>query len=452
MVGMSRTLSPSHARRSSQSRRGALLVAGGLGVVLVLAGGFALGLNSPERTQAIDTTASPSPSGASPTPTTAPSGPAQPEIPPPGPVSFTMVAAGDVLPHGPVITSARAGDTYDFAPLMQNVRPYVDGADLAICHMEVPVVPDGQTPSGYPIFGAPAELAQGLKNEGWDACSTASNHSVDRQFAGVVATLDEFDEVGLGHSGTARTADEAVKAQTFLVREGSRWIQVANISFTYGLNGLPMPADAPWAVNVFDADASDAQPIIDAAQAARDNGADVVIASVHCCVEYQTEPTAAQRLLVEKIAESGTVDLYVGHHGHVPQPIELMDGGPSGDGMWAAFGLGNYLSNQDTQCCRAQTNSGVLMTSTFTVDVDGTVDVEVEWTGITVDRLDSHTMHVLADIQDGTGRLSAAEAQARLQRVRDAVGDDAPERTSPPQAVADAAFAQSRKPWETPQD
>lgn len=357
------------------------------------------------------------------------------------------MAAGDVLTHVPVNQSATSGGVLDYSPLMAGIDPYVAGADLAICHLEVPVAPEGQSPSGYPMFAAPAELVRDIAEAGWDGCSQASNHSVDRKFAGVVTTLDYFDAYRLGFAGTARTAEEAAKVQLYSVREGSRVIKVANISFTYGLNGLPMPSEAPWAVNVFNANAADAAPIIAAAQEARAQGADVVVASVHCCVEYQTAPTAAQRSLVEQIAASGTVDLYVGHHAHVPQPIELLPGGPQGEGMWAAFGLGNYISNQDTQCCAAQTNSGVLLTATFSVDPESNVDVGVEWTAVTVDRLNRHTMYVLREVPDGAGRLSAAEVQARLSRVADAVGPQAPERVTPPPSLADAAYVDPRKPW-----
>lgn len=445
MVGMSTPARLGHASHPviRPALAWSLVAAVALAAVVLVGAGMGWGASS------ITVAASPSPS-ASPSASPIamePSPEPEPE-PVPQDVNFTFVAAGDVLPHGPVNQSARTGNTYDYSPLMANIRPYIEGADLAICHLEVPVHPEGQQPSGYPMFASPPELVTDLAEEGWTGCSTASNHSVDRKFLGVATTLDALDALRMGHAGTARTAGEALEPQIYKIRQGSRVIEVANISFTYGLNGLPMPSEAPWAVNIFDADAADAQPIIDAAQAARDAGADVVIASVHCCVEYREEPTAAQRRLVEKIAESGTVDLYVGHHGHVPQPIEKLPGGPYGDGMWAAFGLGNFLSNQDIQCCRNTTNSGVLMTATFAVAEDGHVDVGVEWTAVTVDRLNKHTMHILTDISEGTGRLTAAEAQARHERVESAVGAQATERTEPPPSLADAAFPVRRLPYD----
>ncbi len=351
---------------------------------------------------------------------------------PPPPVTFTLAAAGDVLPHAPVVSSATTAAGIDFLPLMAPAVPYIEGADLALCHMEVPVTPPGTSPSGYPMFAAPPELVPSLAAAGWDGCSTASNHSVDRRGAGITATLDAFTAAGLGAAGTARTEDEAASTQMYVVHGAARDITVAHISFVYdSLNGLPKPPGQPWAVNTFSADQADAAPIIAAAQHARDQGADIVVASVHCCVEYQTAPTAAQRSVAEQVSASGLVNLWIGHHSHVPQPIEKLAGGPHGDGMWVAFGLGNFLSNQDTQCCVANTNSGVILTATFTIDALDRVDVGVEWTAITVDRLSKHTMHVLTDVPGGVGRLSGAEVTARHQRVAAAVGPQAPERTSP---------------------
>ncbi|MDN4476150.1 CapA family protein [Demequina sp. SYSU T00192] len=389
--------------------------------------------------------ASPVPAASS-SPAPSPSATVEPE-PEPQPVQFTLVAAGDVLPHTPVNDSARTADGYDFAALMKGVERYVAGADLALCHMEVPVSPAGVAPSGYPLFSAPKQLVRDLGKVGWDGCSTASNHTVDRGTAGVEATLDAFDAAGLQHSGSARTKKEAASTAMYEVTSGDRTVTVANISFSYGTNGMPVAS--PWQVDLFDADDADAGPIIAAARQARKQGADVVIASVHCCVEYRTEPTDAQRSIATQIAESGQVDLYVGHHAHVPQPIELLPGGPTGEGMWTAFGLGNFLSNQGTQCCVAATTNGVLLSATFTVDPDGAVEVDAAWYGTTVDRLARHAVHVLTDIRDGVGTLSAGEVGSRLAAVRDAVGDEAPMRKRPVEPLADEVVVVPRTPSAT---
>ncbi|WP_156159144.1 CapA family protein [Demequina gelatinilytica] len=354
-------------------------------------------------------------------------------------ITFSLVAGGDVLPHTPVNTSAATAGGYDYTALFAGIEPYIAGADLAICHMEVPVSPDGGKPSGYPIFSAPDALVRDLAEVGWDGCSTASNHSVDKGMAGVTATLDAFDDALLQHAGTARSESESQQVSYYVVGDGDRLIKVAHLSFAYGTNGMPVAN--PWSVDLFDADAEDATPIIEAAQRARDDGADVVVASVHCCVEYRTAPSDAQRAIAQQIADSGLVDLYIGHHAHVPQPIELLPGGPSGDGMWTAFGLGNMLSNQDSVCCVAATANGVLLDATFTVSPDGDVGVDVGWYATTVDKRGGHRIYALADVADGVGTLSAAEVATRHAAVRDAVGDDAPEQTAPPTSLAQRASA-----------
>ena len=267
------------------------------------------------------------------------------------------------------------------------MNPWIQGADLAICHQEVPITPPGTPPSGYPLFATPPEIAAGLKAQGWDGCSTASNHTVDKGFAGVTATLDAFDAVGLGHDGSARSAVEQSQPQLYTLERAGQTITVAHISATYGTNGMPVPADKPWSVNLIDVPAMAAQ-----AAAARAAGADLVIASVHCCVEYQTAPTPEQVAIDQQIADTGQFDLLIGHHAHVPQPVVHLTGGPRGEGMWVAYGLGNYLSNQDGACCNANTDSGLLLTahvsSSGAFPAEGTEAgparvTGVEWTAIT---------------------------------------------------------------------
>lgn len=349
---------------------------------------------------------------------------------------FTIVAAGDVLPHLPVLADARvAAGTYDFGPLLAPMNPWIQGADLALCHMEVPITPPGVAPSGYPLFGSPPEMAASLKAQGWDGCSTASNHSVDRGFAGVTATLDAFDAVGLGHDGTARSAVEQSQPQLYQLERAGQTITVAHIAATYGTNGMPVAGDKPWSVNLIDVPAMAAQ-----AAAARAAGADLVIASVHCCVEYQTEPTPEQAAIDQQIADTGQFDLLIGHHAHVPQPMVHLSGGPRGEGMWVAYGLGNYLSNQDGECCKEDTDSGLLLTahvsSPGAFPAQGTEAgparvTGVEWTAITGDRKGGHQVHALVDIPDGTSTLSPAQVAERLARVSAAAGDQAPQRTTP---------------------
>ncbi|PFG42799.1 poly-gamma-glutamate synthesis protein (capsule biosynthesis protein) [Isoptericola jiangsuensis] len=346
------------------------------------------------------------------------------------PTEFTVLAAGDLLPHDPVVRSAGGGD--EFGRLLDGLDDWVEGADLALCHLEVPVAPTGTAPSGYPMFGAPAGLVPALAEQGWDGCSTASNHSVDRGYDGVVTTLDALDEAGMGHVGTARSAAEKKAPQLYEIERAGRTLTVAHLSATYGLNGLPMPSQAPWAVTLIDAGRLVAQ-----AERARRDGADLVLVSLHAGVEYTENLTDQQVDVVAALAESGAVDLVIGHHAHVPQRIDDVPGGPGGDGMWVAYGLGNLLSNQSADCCDVRTSNGVLLVADVTQERPGSPArvVDVTWTGSTVDIAAGHRVHALPDVLDDAAAttLSAGELAAREDRVAAAVGDAAAERTEAPE-------------------
>ena len=158
-----------------------------------------------------------------------------------------------------------------------------------------------------------------------------------------------------------------------------------------------------------------------------------MVASVHCCVEYVTAPSERQVAVAQELAASGAVDLVVGHHAHVPQPVELLPGGPGGAGMWVLHGLGNLLSNQDDACCVPDTAAGVLATAEVVQAAGGPARVvAVGWTGVTVDRAGGHRVHALVDIPGGTPTLTATEVATRAERVAAAVGPGAPQRTAPP--------------------
>lgn len=360
------------------------------------------------------------PDGPSPDPSASPSAP-------PRDAALTILAAGDVLPHLAVLESARTASGYDFGPLLAPIDRWVRGADLALCHLEVPVAPPGTEPSGYPLFGAPAQLVDALRSQGWDGCSTASNHSLDRDGPGVEATLVALDAAGLGHAGTGRTRAEAEQPQLYRWERAGRTVTVAHLAATYGTNGRAAPPASPWAVTPLDTAA-----IVARAAAARAAGADVVLVSVHCCEEYRTEPSPQQVRVAQELAASGVVDLMIGHHAHVPQPVALLPGGPSGGGMWTLYGLGNLLSNQDAQCCRPETSSGLLATAHVVAPAGGPARVTgVEWTGVTVDRHGGHRLHALPDVTGGTPTLSPAEVTTRAAGVAAAVGGQAPLRTTP---------------------
>jgi poly-gamma-glutamate synthesis protein (capsule biosynthesis protein) len=261
-----------------------------------------------------------------------------------------MAFSGDVLIHSGVWKAADTGAGYDFSPMLAPVATQLSAADVAICHLEVTLARPEDALSSYPRFRAPRELAANLASAGFDGCSVASNHALDFGEQGVGATLTALDEAGLQHAGTARTPEEDAHPALYDV-DG---IAVAQLSYAYGFNGFVEPAEKPWLV-----DQIDPAVILADAQAARAAGAELVIVSMHWGNEYTHGVVEAQQTVADALAAApGTVDLIVGHHAHVVQPISKV-----GD-MWVVWGMGNMLSSNAPGCCTAEATDGVIVTVT----------------------------------------------------------------------------------------
>lgn len=279
-----------------------------------------------------------------------------------GPRTVTISGSGDVLPHAAVLDSARAtpGDGYDFAPSLAEIAPSVRAADIAVCHLETPISADGTglTVPGPMVFSSPRELADDLAGAGFDGCDTASNHVWDRGLAGLEDTAAVLEDAGLAHAGPA--PEQAERGEVAWYRHDG--VDVAQLAYTYTLlnSGGPsttVPDEAPWTeASLWPVQG--AAGILQDARAARAEGADVVVVSMHWGDEYVTEPTGEQRDIARRLLTSGEVDLILGTHAHVVQPCEQIDG------RYVFYGLGNLLSNQSPSTSaglRAETQEGVLV-------------------------------------------------------------------------------------------
>lgn len=329
---------------------------------------------------------------------------------PPGPAAITLAFAGDLLPHTPIDAVARAngratGAAYDFGPMLAPMAPVLGRADLAICHLEVPVAPTPAQVSGYPSFGAPPELVDAAAAAGYDGCSTVSNHALDKGRAGIAATLGRFDAAHLGHAGSARTAEEAARIQVYDVHG----VRVAHLAYAYGFNGYPIPRDAPWAVAQIDPDRIRAD-----AHRAREAGADLVVVSLHFGTEYDQRPSAYQRDVAGRILPSPDIDLIVGHHAHVVQPVELVGG------TYVAWGLGNQLANQP----QAPRRDGLTILPRAQPGLDGRWHITgIEAVPTYQDVSGFHVLPVVATAADGrTGPALRAELRASYERTARVVG------------------------------
>lgn len=314
--------------------------------------------------------------------------------------SFTVLATGDVLIH-PALTDQATKDgagRRDFTEIFAGVRSAVEGADLAVCHLEVPLADEGGPFAGFPRFSAPPEVATALAGVGYDTCTTASNHTFDQGGEGARTTLDVLDDAGIAHTGSARTEKES---RTPLVTDVNG-VQVGQVSFTFGYN-TGTRAPEPWMANVIDVDR-----VLAAARAARKAGADVVIASLHWGNEDQPTPTEFQRSVAQQLLADPAVDLIVGHHAHVVQPFEKING------KWVAYGLGNQIARHEVP--RGTTEEGVMARFRFSRSAQGWTVQQAEYIPTLIDLGPPIRLRNLATDAsvDATRR---AEALVRTDRV-----------------------------------
>ncbi|MDQ0988395.1 CapA family protein [Streptomyces sp. V2I9] len=344
-----------------------------------------------------------------------------------GPRPFTLLAAGDILPHSSVIDRAAAdagGAGYDFAPMLAGVAPVVSAADLAFCHMETVYGKKGGPYTGYPTFTSPPEIAAALRTTGFDSCSTASNHTLDDGAEGVRRTLDALDRAGIRHAGSARTAAEAARPTILSAGPGKHAARVAHLAYTYGTNDVPLPAGRPWTVDV-----TDERRIIEEARAARRAGADVVVLSIHWGTEWQDEPDGRQRELARRLTASTDrgrpdIDAVIGTHAHVPQAYEKVNG------TWVVYGMGDQIAgaminHEGVQDPRGNQSSMGRFTFAPPAKPGGRWTVtRAEFVPQWYDTVTGRAVNLNASIGDGAGHLREVRDRIRAVVLSRGAADD----------------------------
>ncbi len=267
--------------------------------------------------------------------------------------TLTISVSGDLLVHHSQYEQALedGGDEYDFRNQLAPAKSLLT-ADLNICHLETALTPG--EPSTFPIFATPDSLAIAIKATGWDGCSAASNHSLDQGEAGIYHTIRTMRAAGLTVAGIRNRGPKNRKSDGAIGwYQPKPNIMVAHLAYTWSTNGIRPKYN--WLVN------SPIQPksIIKDAQAAKRNGADLVIVSIHAGNEYSPIPSSYQKFIAQTIMFNPAIDAMVGHHAHVVQDAELINGKP------VVYGLGNFWSGQGAWSDQPASQSGALVTLKF---------------------------------------------------------------------------------------
>jgi poly-gamma-glutamate synthesis protein (capsule biosynthesis protein) len=325
-------------------------------------------------------------------------------------VAITMAFVGDILPHSPLVARAQRNDE-GFSPMFDDIAPLISAADLAICHLETPIAPEGESLSTFPFFGVPATITAAIAKAGFDRCSTASNHTYDRGVKGIDTTINALLDQGVAQSGMARTPNE-IEPQIFSIKG----VTLSHLSYTFSYNGLALPQDQEWRSALIDTDR-----ILRDAKTARQLGAEVVIVSMHWGNEMSHQLNSQQISVADALTKSGDVDLIVGHHAHVVQPIEKVNS------VWVMYGMGNVLSNLPTdERWPASSQDAGVFTTTMRRNADGSISFETPVVHPTW--VDKQNGWIIRDIKrllanPNTSGVSARELELSLGRTTRVLDD-----------------------------
>lgn len=243
---------------------------------------------------------------------------------------------GDILLHDTVYNDALTENGYDFNPMFKPVHSILQKPDFLIANQEsTPGGPEFGI-SSYPTFNSPFEIVDALMEAGVDMVTTANNHSIDRRTPSLalLSAIEYYEKVGLPYTGTFKSEEDRNTIRVMNVNG----IKIAVLSYTYGLNGIPIPEGKDYVVNLLDrelilSDIEKAKPI-----------SDVVLLALHWGNEYQRQPNQEQRQLADEFIKAGA-DIIFGHHPHVLQPMQWIEREDGSKGL-VIYSLGNFLSGQ----------------------------------------------------------------------------------------------------------
>lgn len=244
---------------------------------------------------------------------------------------------GDLMCHSVQFNYARKkGDKFNFDGVFREVRDYLSSADFTIGNFETVLAGKERRYSGFPYFNAPDEFLEAIKNTGFDLLITANNHAIDKGEYGLKRTILKMDEIKIHRTGTFLSQADRDSIRVYNIKD----IKLAVLAFTYGTNGIPVPKEKNYLINLIDKELLK-HDILDAKEIS-----DIVLIFFHFGNEYEHEPNSFQKDIVKFTIESGA-DIIIGSHPHAIQPVNYFKTNNGKlDSGFVAYSLGNFLSNQ----------------------------------------------------------------------------------------------------------
>lgn len=251
--------------------------------------------------------------------------------------NLKVVAVGDNLIHPVVYNDAKVGkNTFDFKPMYSHIKPYIHKSDVAYINQESPLGGDDIPYSGFKRFNTPSSISKDVIDTGFNLINGSNNHALDQGTKGLRNNIDvwkKYQTTAL-YTGVFDSKKERDKTP-ILNKKGTK---ISMLSYTFGTNGLK--PDHPYQINYINKQNMSK----DIAKAKKKS--DVVMVSMHWGNEGSHQPNSKQKDIADFLAKKN-VDVVIGMHPHVIQPVEWKKG-TNGHKTLVAYSLGNFLNGQET--------------------------------------------------------------------------------------------------------
>lgn len=253
------------------------------------------------------------------------------------PDRLSLIMVGDILMHDPVLESGRTSEGYSYHHIFENVADEIKAADVAIFNQEVMIAGERYGVQGYPKFNAPFELADAIAAAGFDVAAHATNHTLDVGKDAMLECLanweNKYPEIEI--IGMHESSEDAEHIS--VIEKNGIKMAVLNYTDIMNLVGVELCREEPYLVDMFEE-----SRIRRDVQKAREI-ADFVTVCAHWGSEYTHSPSDTQKKWADIMLECG-VDLVLGTHPHVIQPVEWLEH-ENGNKMLVYWSLGNFVNS-----------------------------------------------------------------------------------------------------------
>lgn len=244
---------------------------------------------------------------------------------------LSLIMVGDALLHSSLYRDGYQNGTYDFTSQLELIKPEIQKHDLAFYNQESILGGTSIGLSDYPNFNSPQEFGDAMIDAGFNLVSLANNHTMDRGVTAIQNSCDYWKTKDVLTAGSYCSAEDAEEIK---IKE-KNGIKYTMLAYTYGTNGITVPSDKPYLVNLYSDELAKAD-----IEKVRDK-VDLLIVSMHWGTEYRSEPTDEQKREAEYLSNLG-VDIIIGTHPHVIEPITYIND------TLVIYSLGNFISAQST--------------------------------------------------------------------------------------------------------